>query len=139
MSARSFFDTNVLVYADDHGSPEKQARSIDLIAEHRLGGTAVLSLQVIQEYYAITTRKLGTDSGVARRKVEVLSQLEVVTTTLDDLLAAIDLHRAHQVSIWDALVVRAAQRSGCSVLLTEDLQDGRAFDGVEVVNPFRRG
>jgi predicted nucleic acid-binding protein len=75
---------------------------------------------------------------VARRKVEVLSLFNVVAPTLDDLLAAIDLHRHHQVSIWDALIVRAAQRSACAVLLTEDLQDGRVFDGVEVVvNPFR--
>ena len=39
--------------------------------------------------------------------------------------------------IWDALIVRAAQRGGCAVLLTEDLQDGRVFDGVTIVNPFR--
>ncbi len=74
---------------------------------------------------------------MARRKAEVLSQFEVASPTLDDLLAAIDLHQHHRVSIWDALIVRAAQRSGCAVLLTEDLQDGRVFDGVEVVNPFR--
>ena len=37
---------------------------------------------------------------------------------------------------WDGLVVRAAQRAECRVLLTEDVQHGRRFDGVEVVNPF---
>ena len=96
-----------------------------------------MSLQVLQEYFAITTRNLGTDPGVARRKIEVLGQLDVVAPTRDDLLTAIDLHRDHQVSIWDALIVRAAQRSGCSVLLTEDLQDGRVFEDLKVVNPFR--
>ncbi len=137
MSARSFLDTNILVYADDGDSPEKQQRAIEIILEHRAAGTSVVSLQVLQEYFAITTRKLGTDPGVARRKIEVLAQLDVVAPTLDDLLAAIDLHRDHQVSIWDALIVRAAQRSGCAVLLTEDLQDGRVFEGLKVVNPFR--
>ncbi|HET6303379.1 MAG TPA: PIN domain-containing protein [Myxococcota bacterium] len=137
MSARSFLDTNILVYADDGDSPEKQKRAIEVTLEQRAAGTGVLSLQVLQEYFAITTRKLGTDPDVARRKVEVLALFEVVTPTLDDLLAAIDLHRHHRISFWDALIVRAAQRSACAVLLTEDLQDGRVFDGVKVVNPFR--
>ena len=54
----------------------------------------------------------------------------------DDLLAAIDLHRLHGFSIWDALVVRAALVSRCRVLYTEDLQHGQRIDGLEVVNPF---
>jgi len=55
------------VYADDGDSPERQKRAIDVILEHRAAGTGVHSLQVLQEYFAITTRKLGTDSAVVRR------------------------------------------------------------------------
>ena len=83
MNARSFLDTNILVYADDGDSPEKQKRAIEIILGHRAAGTSVVSLQVLQEYFAITTRKLGTDPGVARRKIEVLGQLDVVAPTLD--------------------------------------------------------
>lgn len=49
-----------------------------------------------------------------------------------------NLHRLHQLSIWDGLIVRAALASGCRVLYTEDLQHGRSFDGLEVVDPFAR-
>jgi len=51
MNARSFFDTNVLVYADDQRAGAKQSRAIDLVAKHRRDGTRVVSLQVLQEYF----------------------------------------------------------------------------------------
>lgn len=47
MSVRSFFDTNILIYADDKGAPAKQRRALDLIAEHRLASTGVVSTQVL--------------------------------------------------------------------------------------------
>jgi predicted nucleic acid-binding protein len=72
----------------------------------------------------------------ARRRIETLSHLDVVGLEVDDLLAAIDLHRLHELSIWDALIVRAALLSGCRTLYTEDLQHGRRFEGLQVVNPF---
>ena len=59
-----------------------------------------------------------------------------MTLGLGDVLGAIDLHRLHRLSFWDALVVRAALASGCARLLSEDLQHGQRFEGLEVVNPF---
>jgi predicted nucleic acid-binding protein len=137
MSVRSFFDTNVLVYADDKASPAKQRRALSLLAEHRRAVTGVVSLQVLQEYFVTVTRKLGVDSRIARRKVELLAEFDVAISEVADVLAAIDLHRLHGFSFWDALVLRSAKRTGCSVLFTEDLQDTREIDGVHIVNPFR--
>jgi predicted nucleic acid-binding protein len=139
MNARSFFDTNVLMYADDRRAGTKQTRAIDLVEEHRRDGTGVVSLQVLQEYFVTVTRKLNVDSPLARRKVEILSEFDVVVPDVADILAAIDLHRLHGFSFWDALVLRAATQAGCSVLLTEDFQDGREINGIQVVNPFRTG
>jgi len=136
MNARSFFDTNILVYADDKRADAKQGRAIDLVAEHRHDGTGVVSLQVLQEYFVTVTRKLNVDPHVARRKVEILSEFDVVTPEVADILAAIDLHRLHGFSFWDALIFRAAKQAGCRVLLSEDLQPGRETDGVQIVNPF---
>jgi predicted nucleic acid-binding protein len=137
MSARSFFDTNVLIYADDKAVPAKQRQALELVAEHRRAGTGVVSLQVLQEYFVTVTRKLHVDSSIARRKVELLAEFDVATPEVADILAAIDLHRLHGFSFWDALVLRAAKQSGCSVLLTEDMQEAREVDGVRIVNPFR--
>src|SRR5213080_455550 len=138
MSARSFFDTNVLVYADDKAAPAKQRRALDLVAEHRRAGTGVVSLQVLQEYFVTVTRKLHVEARIARRKVELLAEFDVAAPEMADIVvAAIDLHRLHGFSFWDALVVRAAKQAGCSVLFSEDLQQQREIDGVRIVNPFR--
>jgi predicted nucleic acid-binding protein len=137
MNARSFFDTNVLIYADDKSAPAKQRCSRDLAAKHRRSGTGVVSLQVLQEYFVNLTRRLHVDPRIARRKVELLTEFDVAAPDGADILAAIDLHRLHGFSFWDALILRSAQQAGCSVLLSEDFQDGREIDGIQVVNPFR--
>jgi predicted nucleic acid-binding protein len=138
MSARSFFDTNVLVYSDDKAIPAKRRRALELIAEHRRGGTGVVSLQVLQEYFVTVTRKLHVDAPIARRKVELLAEFDVAAPGVPDILAAIDIHRLHGMSFWDALIVQAAKQAGCSVLLSEDMQDSRAIDGLRIVNPFQQ-
>ena len=60
----------------------------------------------------------------------------MVFVSVDDVLAAIDLHQLHKLKFWDSLIVRTALASGCSVLYTEDMQHGRRFDGLQIVNPF---
>ncbi len=137
MSVRSFFDTNILVYADDKAAPAKQRRSIDLIAEHRRARSGVVSLQILQEYFVTVTRKLHVESSIARRKVELLAEFYVAVPDVSDILAAIDLHRLHSLSFWDALVIRSAKQSGCTVLFSEDMQHTRDIDGLQIVNPFR--
>jgi predicted nucleic acid-binding protein len=136
MSVRSFFDTNVLVYTDDKASPAKQRLALALVTEHRRARTGALSLQVLQEYFVTVTQKLRVEAAVARRKVELLAEFDVAVPDLADILAAIDLHRLHGISFWDALVIRSAQQSGCSVLFSEDMQAGREIDGLQIVNPF---
>lgn len=136
MSTRSFFDTNVLVYADDKSAPAKQKRAIDLVTQHRRAGTGVVSMQVLQEYFVTATHKLGVDAKVARRKVDLLAEFAVATPDVADILAAVDLHRLHGFSFWDALIMRSAKQAGCTVLFTEDLQDMREVDGIRIVNPF---
>ena len=133
----SFFDTNVLVYADDQAAPAKQKRALELVAEHRRAKTGVVSLQVLQEYFVTVTRKLQVDVSIVRRKVELLAEFDVAAPEVADILAAIDLHRLHSFSFWDALILRAAKQAGCTVLLTEDMQQAREIDGVRVVNPFQ--
>jgi predicted nucleic acid-binding protein len=71
-----------------------------------------------------------------RQRVEVFARFHVAEPKVGDILAAIDLHRLSSFSYWDALVIRCASQSGCSVLLTEDLQHGQLIDGVKIVNPF---
>ena len=134
---RTFVDTNVLVYADDRSAGKKGERARSLLRELMTSRYGVLSIQVLQEYFAVATRKLGVPAELARRKIELLSSLDIVRPDVADVLAAIDLTRLRSISFWDALIVRAAENAGCTVLLSEDLQDGEVISGVRVRNPFR--
>jgi predicted nucleic acid-binding protein len=131
-----FVDTNVIVYADDARDGTKRARAIDVLASAIADERAVISTQILQEYYAVATRKLGLSTEDARARVEMLSKLEVVQITPALILGAIDLQRAHAVSFWDALVVKCATEADCDAILSEDLHHGQTIDGVRIVNPF---
>ena len=133
---RTFFDSNILLYADDARFNSKRKRAAELILQHREQATAVLSLQVLQEYFSNATRKLGVDPAEARRKVEIYSRFHLVEPRLSDVLEAVDLYRLHRINYWDAMVVHCASKSGCLQVLTEDLQHGQVIDGVRIVNPF---
>ena len=137
MSDASFLDSNILVYTDDHDAPDKQAIALALVEAGQAHRNAFVSTQTLEEYFSAATKKLKVPAATARGKVELFAQLQVVLITVDDVLGAIDVHRLHQISFWDALLVQIARRAGCARLLTEDLQDGRRFDGLVVRNPFR--
>ncbi len=134
--ARRFLDTNVLVYTDDGGDRRRARLALAAVQGAIESREGVISTQVLQEYFSVTTRKLGTDPAVARRKVQLFATLEVVQVDVELILGAVDLHRLHAISFWDALILQAAGRAGCEVLLTEDLQAGRAISGLRIVDPF---
>ncbi len=134
--SRPFLDTNVLVYAVDLAAGPRGERARQIVADALTTRSAVLSTQVLQEFYSVVTRKHAMDAAVARRHVELFATLEVVQVTVPLLLEAIDLQRLHRISFWDALVISAAIAAGCDALWTEDLQPGSRFRGVRVENPL---
>ncbi len=136
MTDRVFIDTNLLIYADDADAGTKQLRAQDTLRRTIRDDSAVLSTQVLQEYYAVATRRLGIPADQARQRVEAYADLHVVIIHPELILAAIDLVRLRSISFWDALVVRSAQWAACSRLMTEDLQDGEVIEGLRIENPF---
>ncbi len=139
--SRSFFDTNVLVYLFDNRDPEKKTRAQQIFAEESERGRAVLSTQVLQEFYWATTRKLATPllEEVAEQRVRDFCELPLVRVDGPMILAAIARSRRQSFSFWDALILEAALRAGARRLLTEDLQHGQRIGGLTVENPFREG
>lgn len=136
MTERRFLDTNILLYSDDAAAPDKQARVRQLLQDDWNSGTLVLSTQVLQEYFVAATRKLGVPVVTAQRKIELLSSLEVMGVETKDIVRAIELHRLYQFSFWDSLIVCAAQKASCPVLLSEDFQHGQRVGDLRIENPF---
>lgn len=139
MSDRAFFDTNVLVYAFDRGDARRQRIASELLEAALKAGTGVLSLQVLQEFYVVTTRRIRVPlaPSVARSAVVDLLRFHVVEPSAVHVLQAMDLSVARSLSYWDALVVVTADSAGCSVLHSEDMAHGSALLGLRVENPFR--
>ena len=139
--SRAFFDTNVLVYLFDNRDPEKKIRAQQIFAEESERGRAVLSTQVLQEFYWVVTRKLATPlpEEVAEERIRDFSELPLVRVGAPMILAAIARSRSQSLDFWDALIVEAALRAGAGRLLTEDLQHGQRIEGLTVENPFREG
>lgn len=136
MSDRVFVDTNIFVYADDRAARTKRVRARTVLSELIRTRRAVVSTQVMQEYFVAAIKKLGLSPERARIRVQRLNRLDVVLIRPELILGAIDLCRLHALSFWDALVVRSASAAGCGRLLSEDMQDGQTIDGVRIENPF---
>lgn len=138
MSDRVFLDTNILVYRFDHDVPDKRDRARQVLDTAASMGALVLSTQVLQEFYVSVTRKLKRPlpPRKAAEATHHLMAFHVVQVDVHLISSAMDLSREHQVSFWDALILRAAQRAGCHRLLSEDLNTGWVLDGLEIVNPF---
>lgn len=139
MSARAFIDTNVLVYLFDGRAPAKQRAAGQLLQKLAAERVAtVISTQVLQEAYVALTRKLAMEPGEA---LASLHGMEAAGFSIENISAPLIwrgavLSAQHRITFWDALIIESARAAQCAVLYSEDLQDGRAFDGVTVRNPF---
>ena len=135
---KTFFDSNVLVYAFDVDSPSKRKRATRVLSECASAGEVLISTQVLQEFYVAVTRKLARPLGgdAALDATRELAAFPIVNVDASLLLAAIGASREHRISFRDALIVKAASSGGAKVLYSEDLNDGQTLDGVTVKNPF---
>jgi predicted nucleic acid-binding protein len=131
-----FFDTNVLVYTQDTLEPGKQAIARALVDQAIRAGEFTISTQVMQEFYAVAARRRLLAPAQVAALVQAWAENEVVSSTPDLLLRAFGLQQSSQISVWDALIVQAALDAGCTTLFTEDLQHGRQFGSLALVNPF---
>lgn len=138
MVAPIFVDTNVLLYARDASEPAKQPLAAAWMASLWRERSGRTSVQVLSEYYVNATRKLrpGLAADVAWDDVRALMRWQPQVLDGPVLEAGREIERRHRLSWWDALVVAAAHRQGCVLLLSEDLQDGMKFGALTVRSPF---
>jgi predicted nucleic acid-binding protein len=135
----SFFDTNILIYAVDHTDPIKRRKAGELLEREARAGNAIISTQVLQEFYSASTLKLKRPLNklVAEEIVEELMTLPVKQVDTSIIQAAIKRNQTDQVSFWDALIIETALRAGARILWSEDMQHAREIDGLKIQNPFK--
>ena len=132
-----FVDTNILIYAFDTTAGEKRAVAMELVRRMWLDHQGCISLQVLQEFYVASTRKLVLSPEQAALQVGRFGRWRVHRPSVEDVLSVIELHRTSAVSFWDGLILKSAQASHCSILWSEDMSHGQRWGSLEVRNPFR--
>lgn len=139
MSAKSFVDTNILVYAHDLTQGAKHEKARRLVQDLWDSGNGALSTQVLQELCVSLRRKAVRPLSAegTRKVIEDYSTWEVVVNTAESVVEALDIELRHKISFWDALIVKAAGSCGAEVLYSEDLADGRSYGTVRVINPLK--
>ncbi len=138
MTDKTFFDTNVLVYAFDKSESKKGAIAKQLIGKFGAEGNLILSTQVLQEFYVCVTRvgksKLSLEE--AESIVNDFAEFPLIQVNKNIISQAMKRHQSQFFSFWGSLIVEAALHSGCSQLLSEDMQDGLMVDSLTICNPF---
>jgi predicted nucleic acid-binding protein len=134
-----FVDTNVLLYSFDSRDPIKRAQARQWLDYLWRTGEGRMSWQVLHEFYANAIRKLGVPSLEARETVSVFSRWRPMGIDFAVVERGWYWMDRAQLSYWDGLILASAERLGCPLLLSEDFQSGRSYEGVRIVSPFECG
>ncbi|HUD06590.1 MAG TPA: PIN domain-containing protein [Candidatus Saccharimonadales bacterium] len=139
MAQAFFLDTNIFVYAQDRDNSPKQKIANKLIREALNNSQGVISSQVVQEFCNVAVSKFSQSMKTSDLKEYLrvtLSRLWQHVPSLDFYYRAVELFERDSLSFYDALIVQAAIDLGCDRLYSEDLQSGRKFGNLTIVNPF---
>lgn len=130
-----FLDTNILIYAavGAKSEPRKRALAAELFKQPE----AVISAQVMAEFFWNVVKKKYMDIGMAARWLDTLMMMPCVEVDAPLVLDGAAISRRYQIAYWDAALIAACKRCDAETLYTEDLNHGQLYEGVRVINPFR--
>ena len=139
MSAKYFLDTNIFIYQLERLDADKYTKAHRLVAEGLVTQSAIISFQVVQECINISLKK----AEIKLSHQDIKTYMENVLMPLCQVLPsktlygkAIDLQARFNYGFYDSLIVAAALEADCTVLYSEDLQDGQVIEGLTIKNPF---
>jgi predicted nucleic acid-binding protein len=137
MSAKTFVDTNILIYAYDVDAEKKCLVAKEVLHELWMDRTGVLSTQVLQEFYVNVTRKIAKPlSKKSARAIIDSYTVWCIDTTPAEIATAFRIEDDARISFWDALICAAALKAGADRILSEDLNAGQKIANVSIENPF---
>ena len=136
-----FVDTDILVYAHDRSAMSKHQRAEELVEELWGNHLGCLSLQVMQEFYVVTTQKIAKplEQETATRILRDLTQWNLHAPIAEDVLGAVGVQQRHGLSFRNAMILWSAQQLGCRILWSENMNEGLEYGNLRVLNPFRAG
>lgn len=137
---RIALDSNIIIYmagiAHSPADEMKITAATRVVAKLKSVAEIVVPVQALGELFVVA-RRSGYGPAEARTIVlEIAEGSANPASSTPTMLDAIDLVTDHQLQLWDALILCAASEAGCTILLSEDMQDGFVARGVTVINPL---
>ena len=142
MIDKIFIDTNILVYLFDKTERQKQTQAKKIISERLSSSKFFLSVQVINEFINITTKKISFPIPLNKQKeiIDLLNDIFIIASlSLETTLSAIEIKNKYKYSFWDSLIISSAIENKCNILFSEDMQHGSIVEStLTIVNPFEK-
>lgn len=133
---RFSLDANVLVYAADRTAGERHERALEIL-DRAVWRHCVLTLQALAEFFYVTTRKrMAARAEAAAQLRDWTTEFPTISADAAALWTALEFTVGGRFGWWDALLLATAERHGCEIVLSEDMQHGGRFGGVTVLDPF---
>jgi predicted nucleic acid-binding protein len=128
----AFFDTSVLLYL-----LSTDAAKADRV-EELLAARGMISVQVLNEFAAVSLRKLRMPLPEVKEILDTVRAVcDVVPLTVETHDRALAIVARYGFSLYDSLLIAAALIAGNRRLYSEELQHGQLIDRqLRVVNPF---
>ena len=133
---RVALDSNIMIYAEGLTDDTRNLTAQRLIENISPGQLVVPSQAIVETMNWLIKKAKRTRHQAAVSARSWLNDYAVQATDTHVLEAALQLVSTHQLQVFDAIIVAAAEESASSILLSEDMQDGFRWRGVTVVNPF---
>ena len=130
---KCFFDTNILLYLLS-GDIVRADR-----AETIISNSGVISVQVLNEFASVASRKLGMSYSDIREMLKTIRKICIIQPlTLETHELGLEIAERYGFSLYDSMIVSAALQSGCTNLFSEDMQHGQKIEAKMIItNPFR--
>jgi predicted nucleic acid-binding protein len=131
MSVKIFLDTNILIYTLVVESSKKE-RAIALLSED-----IYVSTQVLSEYANVCLKKLKRPIAEVTAFLDYLKErATIIEVNVTLIQHALNLHQQYRYSYYDSLILAAALRADCKVLISEDFQHQQEIEQLMIINPF---
>lgn len=132
-----FLDTNVFLYAFLNQDVAKKTTAARIIATAIRVGNGYVSLQIAKEFCNVMTKKSPKPIAEVLVALNLISRFNYTEDSFGMVCRALSIKEQYGIQFYDALVVAAAEASGCEEIFTEDLNDGQIYCGMKAVNPFK--
>ena len=137
MTKKVFIDSNIFIYAYTGDDEQKHSIASDLLRKHILYDEIILSVQILNEFYAVMSRYNYPHNEIKSCLNEIIEQVKVMPLELKTIKRCILIKEKYCYSWWDSLVLASALENDCTILYSEDLQSNQIIENkLRITNPF---